>query len=65
MILKYETMCMLLGPLTVAFSSDIFEDAESSSQIPITLLLGRGTSAFDIDITIILSDQSPASAEGK
>jgi len=56
---------MLSGPLTIEFSSDIFEDTESSMQIPATLLLGRGTSAFDITITVILSDQSPASAKGK
>ena len=47
------------------FSSDRFEGIELSMQIPITLSLGRGTSAFDIIVTIMPFDQSPVSAEGK
>ena len=47
------------------FSSNRFEGVESSMQVPITLSLGRGTSAFDITITIMPFDQSPVSAEGK
>ena len=56
---------MLLGPLTVEFSSDRFESVESSMRIPITLSLGRGTSAFDITTTVMPFDRSPVSAEGK
>ena len=56
---------MLLGPLTVEFHSDRFEYVESSMQFSITLSLGRGTSAFDITVTVFPFDQSPVSAEGK
>ena len=62
-----KTFCssVLIGPLIVEFASDHFEHVESSTQLSISLSLGRGTSAFDIMVIILPFDQSPVSAEGK
>ena len=49
----------------MAFQSDQFVHAESSLQFSIALLLGRGTSAFNITVTVLPFDQLPVSAEGK
>ena len=51
--------------LTVQFSQTNYFGLETSGIISVTLLLGGGTSANDITVTVILSDQSPVSAEGK
>ena len=39
--------------------------SEESGVVPVTLLLGGGTSSSDITVTVTPSDQSPVSAEGK
>ena len=56
---------LMLGPLTVQFSQSTFMDSESSTNMTIVLVLGGGTSSSDITITVIPSEQSPLSAEGK
>ena len=51
--------------LTVQFSQNMFTGSESSGIVPVTLLLGGGTSANPISIIVTPSDQTPLSAEGK
>ena len=51
--------------LKVQFSQNVFVGSESSGIVPVTLLLKRGASDRDISVTVIPSDQSPLSAEGK
>ena len=51
--------------LSVEFAKMVYSDSEASGFIPVTLLLRGGTSADDITVTVIPSDQSPVSAEGK
>jgi len=53
------------GPLTIEFSQSRFMNSESSTSIVATLILGRGTSSSDITVTVVPSEQSPLSAEGK
>ena len=53
------------GPLTIEFSESRFMSSESSASIVVTLNLGRGTSSSDITVTVVPSEQSPLSAEGK
>ena len=60
--------CLLLYHCTVLmvqFSQNVFTGSESSGIVPVTLLLRGGTSDIDISVTVIPSDQSPLSAEGK
>ena len=51
--------------LMVQFSQSTFPGSESLGKVPVTLLLEGGTSNSDINVTVIPSDQSPLSAEGK
>ena len=51
--------------LKLQFSQNVFVGSESSGIVPVTLLLKEGTSDRDISVTVVLSDQSPLSAEGK
>ena len=69
-ILQYRFVCDVIkqqclftsGPLTIEFSQSRFYSSESSTNMVVTLILGRGTSSTDITITVILFEQS---AEGK
>ena len=47
------------------FSQTNYFDIETSGMVTVTLLLGGGTSSNDITVTVMPSDQSPISAEGK
>ena len=51
--------------LSVEFNQLTYADSESSGVISVTLLLRGGTSTNDITVTVIPSDKSPVSAEGK
>lgn len=51
--------------LTVQFSSPDYTNSELSGNILVTLLLEGGTSSSNITVTVVPSDQSPVSAEGK
>ena len=51
--------------LSVEFAQMVYSRSEASGFIPVTLLLRGGTSTNDITVTVIPSDQSPVSAEGK
>ena len=55
----------LYTALTVQFSQSTYTSSESSGIVPVTLLLSGGVSASNIIVTVIPSDQSPVSAEGK
>lgn len=54
----------IITELTVQFSHIAYTGSERSGTIPVTLLLGGGTLANEITVTVIPSDQSPLSAEG-
>ena len=64
---KYNNnnVCGLFAVLMVQFSQSTFPGSESLGRVPVTLLLEGGTSDSDISVTVIPSDQSPLSAEGK
>ena len=47
------------------FTQNVFTANESSGVITVTLLLRGGSSSNAISVTVIPSDQSPLSAEGK
>ena len=47
------------------FDQLTYAGSESSGVISVTLSLSGGTSTDDIIVTVIPSDQSPVSAEGK
>ena len=49
----------------VRFSNITYSGTEESGAVSVTLLLEGGTSNFNITVTVIPSDQSPLSAEGK
>ena len=49
----------------IEFSSSSYTDYESSGNISVTLLLRGGVSSTDINVTVIPSNQSPLSAEGR
>ena len=49
----------------VAFDQLTYAGSESSGVMIVTLSLGGGTSTNDIIVTVIPSDQSSVSAEGK
>ena len=51
--------------LTVQFSKSTFSGSETAGAITVTLLLGGGTSASEINVIVTPSDQSPVSARGK
>ena len=51
--------------ILVQFSQSTFSGDEASGAVHITLLLAGGTSTVDINVTVIPSDQTPVSAEGK
>jgi len=51
--------------LTVQFSQNVFTGSEVSGIVPVSLLLGGGTSARPISVIVTPSDQSPVSAQGK
>ena len=55
----------LFVELRVEFSQPDFTSSEQSGVVPVTLVLRGGTSTSDITVTVIPSDQSPVSAEGK
>ena len=63
--LNNNCVYLLIGPLAIEFSQSTFVSSESSTNITVTLVLDGGTSSSDITITVILSEQSPLSAEGK
>ena len=49
----------------MSFSQHLYNVSESIGKVSVTLLLEGGTSDSDITVSVILSDQSPLSAEGK
>ena len=51
--------------LTLQFSKRTYTGSERSGMIPVTLILGGGISLNKITVTVIPSNQSPVSAEGK
>ena len=51
--------------LSVEFSQSSYTGSESSGVVIVTLSLSGGTSTNDIIVTVIPSDQSSVSAEGK
>jgi len=51
--------------LTLQFSENVSTGSESLGIVPVALVLVGGTSAIPISVTVIPSDQSPISAEGK
>ena len=51
--------------LTIQFSNYTYIGSERSGMIPVTLVLGGGISMNKITMTVMPSDQSPVSAEGK
>ena len=51
--------------LTVQFSMSKYISSERSRGIPVMLILGGDISSNKITVTVIPSDQSPVSAEGK
>ena len=51
--------------LSVEFDQMIYSGSEASGIISVTLLLRGGTSSYNISVTVMLSDQTPVSAEGK
>ena len=51
--------------LRVEFNQSTYTGSDSSGVISVTLSLKGGTSTNDIIVTVIPSDQSPVSAEGK
>ena len=59
-------MCVdYFAVLVMQFSQSTFSASESIGKISVTLLLEGGTSDSNISVTVIPSDQSPISAEGK
>ena len=56
---------LFIAVLIVKFSQSIYPGTESLGRVPVTLLLEGGTSNSDISVTVMPSDQSPLSAEGK
>ena len=56
---------LFTAELTVQFSKPTFSGTEPTGVVTVTLLLGGGTSASDISVTVTPSDQSPVSARGK
>ena len=57
--------CIFTSVLTVQFSQSVFTANESSGVMLVTLLLEGGTSDINVSVTVMPSDQSPLSAEGK
>ena len=51
--------------LIVEFNQMVYSGSEASGVIPVTLSLRGGTSSYDINVTVMPSNQSPVSAEGK
>ena len=51
--------------LSVEFDQMVYSGSEESGIISVTLSLKGGTSSYDISVTVMPSDQSPVSAEGK
>ena len=51
--------------ILVQFSQSTFAGDEASGAVHVTLLLAGGTSTVDINVTVIPSNQTPVSAEGK
>ena len=49
----------------VEFSQSSYNVSESSGNLSVTLLLYGGTSAINITVIVMPSNQSPPSAEGK
>ena len=54
-----------IGKIPVVFSQPNYYVTESSGKLTVTLLLTKGISVSNITVTVIASDQSPVSAEGK
>ena len=63
--IMYYNFTLSIAVLTVQFSKLNFSALETSGFVPVTLLLGGGTSASDITVIVIPFDQSPVSAESK
>ena len=51
--------------LQVEFAKRVYTASETSGFVSVTLSLSEGTSTNDITVTVVPSDQSPVSAEGK
>ena len=51
--------------LQVEFAERVYTASEMSGFVSVTLSLSGGTSTNDITVTVVPSDQSPVSAEGK
>ena len=60
-----QGVCYVFVVLQVEFSQPDYTSSEQSGVVPVTLVLRGGTSTSDITVTVIPSDQSPVSAEGK
>ena len=56
---------LFIAVLMVEFSKPTFSGSETTGAVPVTLMLGGGTSASVISVTVTPFDQSPVSAEGK
>ena len=61
----YFGVFFFIADLRVEFSDTTYTGSEQSGVVPVTLVLRGGTSTSDITVTVIPSDQSPVSAEGK
>ena len=55
----------LIGNCFVEFSQSVYNDSESSGHIIVTLLLRGDICTEYSTVIVVLSDQSPTSAEGK
>ena len=60
-----ESIFFYFTVLIIEFSSSSYADFESSGNISVTLLLKGGISSTDVNVTVMPSNQSPLSAEGK
>ena len=47
------------------FFEPVFMGTELSASVPVRLLLGRGTSIYDIAVTVSSLESSPLSARGE
>ena len=64
-LVLYLCLLILTTALRVEFSDTVYTGSEQSGFVRVTLVLRGGTSASDISVNVIPSDQSPVSAQGK
>ena len=62
---SHYTVLSYIVELIVDFAESIYFGREASGYVTVTLLLNGGISTDDIIITVMSSEQSPLSAEGK